>query len=76
MTPYENLNRDSGVVAYDPGVDSITLQFRGGAVYLYTNARTGPANVERMKSLAHAGRGLCTFINRHERVRRSALRVS
>jgi hypothetical protein len=60
---YANLSGNSGVVAYDVGRDSITVEFATGHVYLYTNESAGPANVETMKRLALQGRGLSAFIS-------------
>ena len=64
MEHYKNLGGDSGVVAYEIGNDSITVQFRDGSVYLYNNQSTGSSNIERMKSLAISGQGLNSFIGR------------
>lgn len=63
MRLYENLSGDSGVEAYEIGARSITIRFRGGATYLYTDAATGRENVEAMKTLALAGRGLSAFVS-------------
>jgi hypothetical protein len=63
MIPYANVNGNSGVTAYQVEGDAITVEFRGGAAYKYTYASTGAANVEQMKALAQAGRGLGTFIS-------------
>ncbi len=60
---YKNPGGNSGVVAYEIGNDSITIQFRDGAVYLYNNQRTGSVNIERLKSLAISGQGLNGFIS-------------
>ena len=63
MTKYANLSGDAGIAAYEIGADSITVQFNTGDIYLYTYASAGRENIERMKSLAAAGRGLTTFIS-------------
>lgn len=55
----------SGVVAYEIAVDSITIEFKSGSVYLYDYANTGKTNVETMKQLATKGSGLSTFISKH-----------
>jgi hypothetical protein len=68
MERYKNLSRDSGVVAYEIGRDSVTVKFHDGATYLYTYASAGEPNVEQMKVLAVTGRGLSTFIARHARM--------
>ena len=64
MTPYRNLNGDSGIEAYDAMEDSIHVVFRDGAQrnFLYTHARPGKAIVDRMKALADEGRGLAAYI--------------
>jgi hypothetical protein len=64
MERYKNLSGDSGVAAYEIGQGSITVQFKDGAVYLYTNQSTGAANIAEMQRLAVAGQGLNSFINR------------
>lgn len=56
---------DSGVVSYDLGADSITLQFKNSAVYLYNYEKPGKEHVERMKQLAIAGSGLSTYVSQH-----------
>jgi len=65
MERYKNLGGDSGVSAYEIGTESITVQFSTGSVYLYTYKSAGSANIERMKSLAVAGEGLNSYINRN-----------
>jgi hypothetical protein len=64
MQRYKNLNGESGVVAYDIGTRSITVQFTGGDRYLYTFDSAGAANIAEMQRLAKTGRGLCSFISR------------
>ena len=65
MQPYLNLSGDSGVIAYEIGVDCIIVQFHGGKTYRYSYGRAGQHHVERMKERAAAGRGLCTYISQH-----------
>ncbi len=65
MIPYKNLGGNSNVRAYEIGSDSITVQFGDGSIYLYNYQSAGRDNVERMKSLAIAGRGLNSFIMRY-----------
>ena len=64
MDIYRNLGGDSGVVAYEIKSDSIKVKFRDGWVYIYNYGSAGPGNVDQMKLLAHAGRGLNSFITR------------
>jgi hypothetical protein len=67
MQRYANLSGDSGVVAYEAGDGSITVEFRDGARYLYDTRSAGPKHIAAMQRLARAGRGLATYINRHVR---------
>lgn len=69
MKRYANASGHSGVTAYEIRPDAITVAFRDGGVYRYTYASAGRDNVERMKLLAAAGRGLSTFITRSVRDR-------
>jgi D-serine deaminase-like pyridoxal phosphate-dependent protein len=62
MKAYKNLSGTSGVIAYEIGEGSITIQFNT-QTYLYTNQSAGAANIQRMHALAEAGRGLGGFIN-------------
>ena len=52
---YKDLNRDSGVQAYDIGTDSISVQFKDRHTYLYTYRSAGKYHIERMKVLAIGG---------------------
>lgn len=67
MERYKNFGGDSDVSAYEIGQGSITVQFRDGAVYLYTNQSAGIANIAEMHRLATAGQGLNSFIMRFVR---------
>ncbi|MDB4926440.1 hypothetical protein [Mucilaginibacter sp.] len=67
MKPYKTANQDTGVIAYETGKDSITIQFRDGSVYLYTNKSAGADAIAEMKILAKKGEGLTTYINQHVR---------
>jgi hypothetical protein len=69
MHLYKNSNRDTGVVAYETGDNGIAVQFRDGAVYLYTIKSAGAAAINKMKILAEKGEGLTTYINRYVRNR-------
>lgn len=63
MTPYRNINGDSGVSAFEYGEDYIRVLFKTGAQYLYTNQSAGRGNIDHMKKLATQGGGLNAFIN-------------
>jgi len=65
METYKNLSGNSGVVAYEIGADSITVEFKDGTAYLYNDQSAGHENIEQMKLLARAGAGLNTFINQN-----------
>jgi hypothetical protein len=65
MQRYQNRNRESGVVAYDIDAGAITVEFKSGERYLYTEDSAGAENIARMQQLARAGRGLSTYISRH-----------
>lgn len=66
MERYRNLSGNSGVVAYTIGSDFIQVRFRSGDDYRYSDASAGKPSVDQMKALARAGRGLSTFISRHQ----------
>ncbi len=65
MERYADNNNNSGVAGYDLGPDYIRVQFKDGAIYLYTDASAGRQNISQMKSLAMQGDGLNAYINRH-----------
>jgi hypothetical protein len=65
MIRYSDIDRDSGVNAYEYGEDFIRVQFSTGATYHYTYASAGQQNIETMKQLADRGDGLNAFINDH-----------
>ena len=67
MQRYKNISGNSGVIAYQIGRDSITIEFEDGAIYRYTYNSAGRSNIEQMKALAAAGSGLSTFVVRHVR---------
>jgi hypothetical protein len=66
---YVNADGESNVEAYEIGTDSITVRFRDGTHYLYDHTAPGAADVERMKDLAAAGRGLNSFITKTVKTR-------
>ena len=63
MKRYSDIDRDSGVVAYETGDDFIRVQFHDGAKYLYTYGSAGSHHIEQMKILASRGDGLNAYIN-------------
>jgi hypothetical protein len=60
---YPNRSRNSGVVAYEIGAESITVKFVDGNKYVYTYDSAGAENVDHMKRLAIRGEGLSGFIS-------------
>ena len=62
MQRYLNRSGDSGVVAYELGPASIAVRFVDGSVYVYDAKQPGAAEVDEMKRLAQAGRGLSGYI--------------
>jgi hypothetical protein len=62
MERYANLSRASNVAFYEIGSDFIRVQFLDGTIYIYNYTSAGSTNIERMKFLATAGRGLNSFI--------------
>jgi len=65
MTNYSDASGISGITAYQCGNDSITIEYKGGSAYLYSDQVAGAANVGHMKSLAVSGQGLNTYINKN-----------
>ncbi len=66
MQRYDNSD-SSGVQMFEEGVNSITLEFADGTCYLYNDKKPGKHHIEAMLKLAHYGRGLATYINKHIR---------
>lgn len=64
MERYQNRGGDSGVMSFEIGDDSITVQFRDSSLYLYNSFRPGQVMVDHMKILARAGQGLNSYISR------------
>ena len=58
MESNKNLSGNSGVLAYEIGDNSITVQFQDESVYVFNYASAGEENIEKMKELAVAGEGL------------------
>jgi uncharacterized glyoxalase superfamily protein PhnB len=67
MEKYKNLSENSGVESYEVGPGYIKVKFIDGHAYLYTDESAGQENVEEMKTLAAAGKGLSSFISRSVR---------
>ncbi|MDD3014704.1 MAG: hypothetical protein PHC34_13470 [Candidatus Gastranaerophilales bacterium] len=67
MEKYNDLQGDSGVIAYEDGNGYIRVKFKDGNVYLYDDAHTGCENIAKMKILAANGDGLNSFIMKNVR---------
>lgn len=65
--PYRTRRTDSGVRAFALLDDGISVEFVGGAIYIYTTASAGRGCIARMRAAALAGRGLSTLISRNAR---------
>lgn len=63
MERYANRSGQSGVSAYEIGVDYIRVRFSSGDTYKYSYRKAGQSNVENMKRLAKKGSGLNSYIN-------------
>jgi hypothetical protein len=72
MQRYKNLSGELCVVAYEISDTSITIKFRGGESYLYTQESAGRAELAEMQRRARAGQGLSTFISQVIRNRYAA----
>ena len=55
MQRYKNLSGELCVVAYEISDRSITIKFRGGESYLYTQESAGRAELAEMQRRARAG---------------------
>lgn len=66
MEKYKNSGKDSGVSAYERGVDYINVKFsETSRIYTYSYRKAGRMHVENMKSLAQSGKGLNSYINKY-----------
>lgn len=65
MHAYKNLAGNSGIESYEILREGVKVRFKGGATYLYDYRIPGRKQVEDMKRLALAGKGLSTYIAQH-----------
>ena len=56
----------SNIVSYQITSDTITILFKDGHMYLYSNVISGRQNVETMKKMANQGSGLSSFISKNK----------
>lgn len=61
---YKNLSRRSGVESFNDKRGSLTIEFKDGSLYEYTNNSAGSYKMRKMRQLAKRGRGLNGYINR------------
>ncbi|MFA7084243.1 MAG: hypothetical protein WC141_06900 [Arcobacteraceae bacterium] len=69
MIKYKDINGDSGVLGFEISDDRIIVEFKGGSLYLYSNASAGQIHIEKMKVLAQNGDGLNSYINKNVRTK-------
>lgn len=69
---YKNLSKRSGVDSYNNKRGSLTIEFKDGSLYEYTNASAGAYRMKKMRQLAQQGKGLNGFINKSVKKRYSA----
>ena len=66
MERYRNLGGDSGIIAYEIGIDYIIVVFSGTSrKYKYSYRNAGKSHVENMKLIAQHGSGLNSYIMKH-----------
>ena len=65
MTTYNDATGTSGITAFTSNNDSITIEYKNGSAYQYSDHTASSANVGHMKSLAVSGQGLNSFINKN-----------
>jgi len=70
MKPYQNIDGDSGVAAYEYSDDWIRVQFKHGGTYKYDSSGIGVSHLNAMKTLADSGSGLNAYINTHAEVKK------
>ena len=63
---YADVDRDSGVVAFQVLDNSISVRFQDGSVYTYRSPPNHSSTIQTMVRLARAGEGLNAFINRNK----------
>lgn len=63
MAKYRNLGKNSGVKNFDNQRGSLTVGFKDGSHYIYTQSSAGQYAMRRMRELAQRGRGLNSYIN-------------
>ena len=65
MQNYTDRDNNSNIQGYEYGDGWITVYFKDGSSYTYTDSSAGHSTIQEMKQLADYGDGLNSFINRH-----------
>jgi hypothetical protein len=61
--PYANLDKKSGVVAYEISYNAITIYYRDNWCYLYSEKAVGKEKLAELIRRAESGRGLSSYIS-------------
>ncbi len=67
MEKYSNKRGNSPVTHFQIEDSRIIVRFKEGKSYSYSHLRAGRHHVERMKTLAKTGSGLCAYITQNVR---------
>lgn len=65
LKPYRDAVGTANATGYATGRTWIIVQFKGDALYLYTNASCGVEHIRELKRLAKLGEGLDAYISKH-----------
>ena len=66
MVKYSNKGGNSPITHFEIADDFIVVKFNDDKSYTYNyRGKAGKSHVDKMKSLAVAGSGLCTYINQN-----------
>ncbi len=71
MKRYENKNGNSGVTHYEISAHAVTVKFKGKPPYIYSETKISKHHIDQLKVLAKLGKGLGTYINQHEEVKKN-----
>lgn len=66
MQPYNDIDNDSNIEAFEIGNDYISVRFFDGSTYVYTYQSADSGCVEEMKRLANMHDGLNAYINKNK----------
>jgi hypothetical protein len=59
---YKNVGGKSTITRYEIEKDAMNIEFSNNSSFRYTNQSSGREHIAKMKELAHAGKGLDTYI--------------